>query len=132
MSYSVGSVKIELAAGKVTKVMPWTSPARLTTRLSALDAMSGVPASSSDFSAGARGLLRTVQHDVRHVLAVVGPGKPFRCCCRCLDGGRVVAVEIVPGPGEECVSLAVHAAEQHRVYAQPARRAAAKATGPST
>ena len=76
-SYSVGSVKIELAAGKVTKVMPWTSPARLTTRFSALDAMSWVPSSSSGFSAGARGLLRPVQHDVGHVLAVVGPGKPF-------------------------------------------------------
>ena len=34
--HSVG----ELAAGKVTKVMPWTSPARLTTLFSALDAMS--------------------------------------------------------------------------------------------
>jgi hypothetical protein len=41
-SYSVGSVKIELAAGKVTKEMPWTSPARLTTWLSALYAMSWV------------------------------------------------------------------------------------------
>jgi len=38
-SYSVGSVKIELAAGNVTRVMPCTSPARLTIRFSALDAM---------------------------------------------------------------------------------------------
>jgi hypothetical protein len=38
------SVKIELAAGKVTKVMPWTSPARLTTRFTAFDAMFWVPA----------------------------------------------------------------------------------------
>jgi hypothetical protein len=41
-SYPLGSVKIELAAGKVTKVIPWTSPARLTTLFSALDAMSAV------------------------------------------------------------------------------------------
>ena len=38
-SYSVGSVKIVLAAGKVTSVMPCTSAARLTTRFSALDAI---------------------------------------------------------------------------------------------
>ena len=38
-SYSVGSVRIVLAAGKVTRVMPWTSPARLTTRYSAVDAI---------------------------------------------------------------------------------------------
>ena len=31
----------------------------------------------------------------------------------------MVAVEVVPGPSNECVSLAVHAAEQHCVYAEP-------------
>ena len=36
-----------------------------------------------------------------------------------LDGGGVVAVEVVPGPGEEGVGLAVRAAEQHRVHAEP-------------
>ena len=41
-SYSEGSVKIELAAGKVTSVMPWTSPARLTTLFSALDAIAAL------------------------------------------------------------------------------------------
>jgi len=41
-SYPSAAVKIELAAGKVTKVIPWTSPARLTTLFSALDAMSVV------------------------------------------------------------------------------------------
>ena len=34
-SYSDGLVKIELAAGKVTRVMPWTNPAALTTAFSA-------------------------------------------------------------------------------------------------
>jgi hypothetical protein len=38
------SVKIELLRGKVTKVTPWTNPARLRTRFSALDAMSWVAA----------------------------------------------------------------------------------------
>ena len=38
---------------------------------------------------------------------------------RGLDGGGVVAVEVVPGPGQECVGLAVRAAQQHRVYAEP-------------
>jgi hypothetical protein len=33
-------VKIELAVGKVTKVVPWTTPARLTIRFPALDARS--------------------------------------------------------------------------------------------
>ena len=49
---------------------------------------------------------------------VVAPGDPLRRR-RGLDGGGVVAVEVVPGPGEEGVGLAVRAAEQHRVHAEP-------------
>lgn len=41
-SYPEGSVKIELAAGNVTSVMPWTSPARLTALFSALDAIANL------------------------------------------------------------------------------------------
>ena len=37
--YWLGSVKIVLAAGKVTSVMPWISPAPLTALISALVAM---------------------------------------------------------------------------------------------
>ena len=33
--------------------------------------------------------------------------------CGGLDDGRVVAVEVVPASGEECVDLALYAAEQH-------------------
>ena len=40
-SYSEGSVKMVLAAGKVTSVIPWTSPARLTARISTVEAMGG-------------------------------------------------------------------------------------------
>jgi hypothetical protein len=75
--------------GEVTKMMGWTSPAMMTTRFLSLDATSWVPASSSGFSAGGRDLLRPVQQDVRHVLAVVGPGKAFRRCCGRLDDGSV-------------------------------------------
>jgi hypothetical protein len=38
-----------------------------------------------------------------------------------LDGGGVVAVEVVPGPLQEGIGLAVHAAEQHRVDPDPRR-----------
>ena len=55
-SYSVGSVKIVPAAGKVTNVMPWTNPRRLTTRVSAR-----MP--SPSLSRGGRsGPVRTVRH----------------------------------------------------------------------
>ncbi len=63
---------------------------------------------------------RLVERDVRDVGLVVAPGDALRGRGR-LDGGGVVAVEVVPGPGEEGVGLAVRAAEQHRVHAEPRR-----------
>ena len=59
-----------------------------------------------------------VERDVRDVGLAVAPGDALRRR-RGLDGGGVVAVEVVPGPGEERVGLAVGAAQQ----ASRARRA---------
>ena len=58
--------------------------------------------------------------DVRDVLVVVAPGDAVGRG-RGLDRGGVIAVEVVPCPGHEGVGLAVRAAQQHRVDAEPGR-----------
>ena len=65
-SYPAGSVKTVLAAGKVTRTMPWTSPARLTTRSSAVVAIAalrtaGQPSRESRWSPTRRALAIAVR-----------------------------------------------------------------------
>ena len=76
-SYSVGSVKIVAAAGNVTRVMPWTRPARLTTRPSAADAISPSGGAPGQGPTDVSGLV-TVSSDCPSALPRSGARPPRR------------------------------------------------------
>ena len=110
------SIRIRLpdGASRCARVPP---PAPEPTMMTSYCVGHGGPSSECGGSLSWRGL---VEHDVRHV---AGRRRPRRCAGASsgLDDRGVVAVEVVPGPGQEGVGPAVHPAEQHGVHAEPGR-----------
>src|SRR5262249_61885032 len=89
---------------------PAPEPMMITSYVSGIAVSSGVH--------GSTGSPWSVQRDVWPVAILMCPDEPPRRGVD-LQRRRVVAAKVVPGPGQEGIDLGMHAAQQHRVHAQP-------------